>query len=106
MLIRTTQGPYLITACSHTSVATIVDKAMKIVGEDIFHYIGGARLAFRGVDDTKKVAAELKARKVKHVTPGHCSVDHNVGQVFKETFPLGYVGSRLGVKVKLTAPKS
>jgi metal-dependent hydrolase (beta-lactamase superfamily II) len=106
LLIRTTQGPYLITACSHTSVATIVDKAMKLAGEDIFQYIGGARLAFRGVEDTKKVAAQLKARKVKHVSPGHCSVDHNVGQVFEETFPMGYVASRLGRKVMLTAPKS
>ncbi len=106
LLIRTAQGPYLITACSHTSVATIVDKAMKLAGEDIYHYIGGARLKFRGVKDTKKVAADLKARKVKHVSPGHCSIDHNVSQVFKEAFPLGYVASRLGNKVLLTAPKS
>jgi len=106
LLIRTAQGPYLITACSHTSVATIVDKSMKLAEEEIYHYIGGARLKMRGVEDTKKVAADLKASKVKHVSPGHCSVDHNVGQVFKEVFPLDYAASRLGRKAMLSAPGS
>lgn len=104
VLIRTAQGPYLITACSHTSVATIVDKAMKLANAEIFHYTGGARLKFRGVEDAKKVVGDLKARKVKHVSPGHCSVDHNVGQVFEEAFTTDYSASRLGRKVMLTPP--
>lgn len=106
VLIRTAEGPYLITACSHTSVATIVDRAMKLAGDAIYHYTGGARLKFRGVDDAKKVAGDLKARKVAHVSPGHCSVDHNVGQVFREAFAEGYTASKLGRKVMLTPPGS
>lgn len=104
VLIRTAEGPYLITACSHTGVATIVDKAMQLAGAAIHHYTGGARLKFRGTGDAKKVAADLKARKVAHVSPGHCSVDHNVGQVFEEAFAAGYVASKLGRKVTLTPP--
>ena len=104
VLLRTAKGPYLITACSHTSVATIVDKAQEVAGADVFYYTGGARLKFRGAGDAKKVADDLKARRVTHVSPGHCSVDHAVDRVFEREFPTGYVASKLGRKVPLVPP--
>lgn len=106
VLIRTAQGPYLVTACSHTSVKTIVDKASETAGDDVYYYTGGARLKSRGAGDAKAVAEELKARSVTHVAPGHCSVDHAVERVFKEAFPTGYIASRLGARVPLLAPGS
>ena len=104
VLIKTAKGPYLITACSHTSVDTIVAKATETAGADIFYYTGGSRLKFRGAGDAAKVAKDLKARRVAHVAPGHCSVDHEVAEVFKREFPAGYVASKLGEKIPLTPP--
>jgi 7,8-dihydropterin-6-yl-methyl-4-(beta-D-ribofuranosyl)aminobenzene 5'-phosphate synthase len=103
VLIDTRQGPYLITACSHTGVARIVDRAAAITGRSVFYYTGGARLKFRGTADTSEVASALKARKVVHVSPGHCSVDHAVARTIQEQFPTGYVESRLGQKIFLPA---
>ena len=105
VLIKTASGPYLITACSHTGVPTIVDKAMQIAGRDIFFYTGGSRLKFRGKDDARKVASALRQRRVAHVSPGHCSVDHAVGQVFKEELGASYQLSRLGRIFPLQPPK-
>ena len=104
LLIKTAEGPYLITACSHTSVATIVDKAMQIAGRDIFFYTGGARLMMRDAADSKSVAKDLQARRVAHVSPGHCSVDHGVAEIMQSAFPTGYMASKLGAKVALTPP--
>ena len=106
LLIKTAKGPYLITACSHTGVATIVDKAMKVAGADIFFYTGGSRLKFRDAADSKSVAKELKLRRVAHFSPGHCSIDHNVERTVQEEFADGYSASRLGEKVPLEAPGS
>ncbi|MGI9385473.1 MAG: MBL fold metallo-hydrolase [Methyloligellaceae bacterium] len=106
LLIKTAKGPYLITACSHTGVATIVDKAMKVAGADIFFYTGGSRLKFRDGADSRSVAKDLKLRRVAHFSPGHCSIDHNVARAMKDELADGYSASRLGEKVPLEAPGS
>lgn len=104
LLIRTDRGPYLITACSHTGVPTILDRAAQIAGRDVFFYTGGARLDFRPEKDTLETARLLKGRGVTHVSPGHCSAGHRVAETFRRTFDTGYASSRLGEKIALPAP--
>ncbi len=106
MLINTAQGPYVLTACSHTGVAKIIEKAAAVSGREIFHYTGGARLKFRGVRDTEKVAEELNRLRVSQVSPGHCSVDHAVTKTMKQRFDGRVIGSALGQKIPLHAPKN
>lgn len=101
LLLITKQGPYLFTACSHTGLTTIVDKAMAVAGTDIFYYTGGARLSLGSEQNTSEVANALKARRVAHVSPGHCSVSHAVDRVFKQSYPSNYTSSRLGEKMPL-----
>jgi 7,8-dihydropterin-6-yl-methyl-4-(beta-D-ribofuranosyl)aminobenzene 5'-phosphate synthase len=104
VVIRTARGPYLITACSHTGLLAIVDKARQVSGEDVYFYTGGARLKLRPEADTEEVARGLQARRVTHVSPGHCNVDHRVASVWGSRFGEGFVASRIGAKVTLTAP--
>lgn len=105
VLIRTADGPYLITACSHTGVATIVERARQVGGDDIAYYTGGARLKFRGEKDAHYVAGVLKQNRVAQVSPGHCSVDHGVSRVFANEFGSAHVPSRLGAKIPLRRPE-
>jgi 7,8-dihydropterin-6-yl-methyl-4-(beta-D-ribofuranosyl)aminobenzene 5'-phosphate synthase len=105
LMLVTRQGPYLFTGCSHTGVATIVDKAKAVAGSDIFYYTGGSRLIHGSKQDIHNVANALKERKVAHVSPGHCSVSHEVARVFKQTLPTSYTASRLGEKVPLEPVK-
>lgn len=102
LVMRTYQGPYLLTGCSHTGVARIVKKAAGIIGQPIFHYTGGARLKFREIEDTEHVANELTKMNVSQISPGHCSVDHRVNETLKEHFHGQVLMSVQGRKVVLT----
>jgi len=104
LVMRTEDGPYLLTACSHTGVARIVKKATEITGSQIFHYTGGSRLKFRGTEDTKQVANELNELNVSQVSPGHCSVDHVVDKTLNKHFHGRVLMSAQGRKVALTPP--
>lgn len=104
LVIGTDQGPYLITGCSHTGVARIARKATEIIGQPIFHYTGGARLKFRALKDAEHVATELTELNVTQISPGHCSVDHQVDKTLKEHFHGRVLMSVQGRKVTLTPP--
>ena len=104
LVMRTDQGPYLLTGCSHTGVARIVKKATEIIGQSIFHYTGGARLKFRSLKDTEHVANDLTEMNVSQISPGHCSVDHRVDKALKEHFQGQVLMSVQGQKVALTPP--
>ncbi len=106
MLIKTAQGPYVLTACSHTGVAKIMAKAAAVAGREIFHYTGGARLKFRGVRDTEKVADELNRLRVSQVSPGHCSIDHAVTKTMRQRFNGRVISSALGQKIPLHTPEN
>ncbi len=104
LVIRTDQGPYLLTGCSHTGVDRIVTKATEIIGQPIFHYTGGARLKLRALEDTKHVANALTELNVSQISPGHCSIDHRVDNALKEHFHGRVLMSVQGRKVTLTPP--
>ncbi len=104
LVMRTDQGPYLLTGCSHTGVAKIVKKATEIIGQPIFHYTGGARLKLREIEDTEHVAKELTEMNVSQISPGHCSVDHRVDNSLKEHFRGRVLMSVQGRKVTLMLP--
>lgn len=106
MLIKTAQGPYVVTGCSHTGVARIVAKATAVAGREIFHYTGGARLKFRGVRDTENVADELSRLRVSQVSPGHCSIDHAVTTTMRQRFNGRVLSSELGKRIPLHAPEN
>ena len=102
LVMKTEQGPYLLTGCSHTGVARIVKKATEVIGQPIFHYTGGARLKLRALEDTEQVANELTELNVTQISPGHCSVDHRVDKALKEHFQGRVLMSVQGRKVILS----
>lgn len=104
LVMRTKEGPYLLTGCSHTGVSRIVKKASEIIGQPIFHYTGGARLKMRGTDVTKEIANELSELNVAQISPGHCSVDHRVDKALREHFHGRVLMSKQGQKVRLIPP--
>lgn len=105
VLIKTDEGPYLITGCSHTGLPVIIDEATEVAGRELFFYTGGSGLKFRKAGDAKQEAEAVKSRKVAHASPGHCSVDHDALQTYQETFESDYIGSKLGERIPLSPPK-
>ena len=101
LLITTEQGPYLFTACTHTGLFAILDKAERIAGQEIFRYIGGSGLMFG--PDTKAVetADKLMASGVSQVSPAHCNAVGRVEAIFESKFETNYIPSHLGEEVPL-----
>jgi len=103
LAVRTGQGLYVLSSCSHSGVAGIVDRAQQAFGEKVTYFSGGARLIFREPQDTDQVVQALKARGVRQVSPSHCSLSHAVEQRMRATLGESLVASRLGAKVALSA---
>ena len=102
IVLRSLQGPYVLSTCSHSGVGQIVDRASKLSGEDVYYFSGGARLVHRPEGDTRLVAEALDRRRVQVVSPSHCSLSHRVDRKFRETLGERVRSSQLGKKVELT----
>lgn len=101
VVLRSRSGPYVLSTCSHSGVGQIVDRAEKVTGEDVYYFSGGARLVHRPIGDTQIVAAALDQRKVRVISPSHCSLSHRVDKEFRETLGERIRSSQLGKKIEL-----
>lgn len=101
MLITTAQGPYLFTACTHTGLFAILDKAESIAGQEIFRYVGGSGLMFSSDAKAVETADKLRASGVSQVSPAHCNAVGPVEAIFESKFEANYIPSRLGEEVSL-----
>lgn len=104
LALRTADGIFVLSSCSHSGAAAIVDRAQQALGAQVLYFSGGARLIFRDPADTDTVARSLQQRGVRTVSPSHCSLSHRVQKRMGDILgPGGLVASRLGHKVPLPA---
>ena len=101
LLITTAQGPYLFTACTHTGLFAILDKAERIAGQEIFRHVGGSGLMFGPAEEAVETADKLMARGVSQISPAHCNAGGRVRAIFESKFETNYIPSRLGEEVPL-----
>lgn len=105
IVIRGQSGAYVLSTCSHSGVAQIIDRAGDITGDDVFYFSGGARLISRPDSDTLAVAETLDQRKVQVISPGHCSLSHRVDRQFRKALGDRIRASQLGRKIPIELPK-
>ena len=67
------EGVYVITGCSHSGIANIIEQAKKVTGQSrVMGVIGGFHL--RELDDRSRGAiAYLKREDIPHLYPCHCT---------------------------------
>ena len=99
LLIMTQKGPYVFTGGAHTGIATILEAAESVAGENIFFLSGGARMRSATRESIRAAAEEITNLGVIQVSPSHSST--NEQEIFKEIFGTNYIISRLGQKVPL-----
>ena len=104
IVVRSRLGPYVLSTCSHSGVAQIVDRASEVTGEDVYYFSGGARLVSRPLADTRLVSAALDQRKVQVVSPSHCSLSHQVDKEFRKSLGERVQSSQLGRKIEVMLP--
>jgi 7,8-dihydropterin-6-yl-methyl-4-(beta-D-ribofuranosyl)aminobenzene 5'-phosphate synthase len=71
--MQTGKGLFIVTGCGHAGIVNTMEYAKKVTGESIIYGImGGFHL--KEIDNqTKESIKYLKANKVKHVYPSHCT---------------------------------
>jgi len=74
---------------------------MLLSDSEIYYYTGD--LLIHGRKQNIKTTAQIL--NIKHVSPGYCSVSHEVNRVFKNTLTNNLSASRLGEKVSLMVIK-
>ena len=105
IVVRSRSGPHVLSTCSHSGVAQIVDRAREVTGEDVYYFSGGARLVSRPLADTRLVSAALDQRKVQVVSPSHCSLSHRVDKEFRKALGERVQSSQLGRKIEVVLPQ-
>ena len=103
LLIRTGSGPYLFTTNSHTDFITKLEKAKRVLGEDIFFHSGHIARRISPNDQILATVKKMKEMYVKQVSPSHSHPNHD--NIFQQVFGTGYVPAILGKKVPLDLPK-
>ncbi len=105
VVLRSRSGPYVLSTCSHSGVARILDRAAEVTGEDVYYFSGGARLVSRPAGDTRIVAEALQQRRVQVISPSHCSLSHRVDRDIREVLGERVQGSQLGKKIEVALPE-
>ena len=105
VVLRSRSGLYVLSTCSHSGVAQIVDRASEVTGDDIYYFSGGARLVSRPLADTRLVSEALEQRKVQVVSPSHCSLSHRVDKEFRKALGERVRSSQLGRKIEVVLPQ-
>ncbi len=85
LIIRTRDGAIIITGCAHPGIVSIVEKAIKLTGDDILFVVGGFHLLRMGEREFGAIIARLKELHVRFVAPSHCSGDA-ARRLFAEAF--------------------
>lgn len=101
IVLRTAKGPYVISSCSHSGTAQIIERASKILGMKVYYFSGGSRLVHRPASDAHSVAKAIKKQNIQVVSPSHCSLSHRVKRAFRQHLGQRVVGSQLGKKIRL-----
>ena len=91
LVIKTSQGPILIVGCSHPGVDYMAEKAVKIVGEELYLVIGG----FHGPSPEE---IDRLAKLAQYIAPAHCSGDE-AREYTKKKYPEKYVEVRTGSNI-------
>ena len=104
LVLRTVEGAYVLSSCSHSGLFNILDRAEHAAGMKTHYVSGGARLVFRPAQDAQHMAKALKQRDLRFVSPSHCSLSHRTTEIFDRELGARHVPSRLGARVPLPAP--
>lgn len=95
LIVNTDRGYVVITGCSHSNVANIVEKAKEVTGGDIYLIIGGFHMAGFSETALKSVIDRFRNASVEKVAPSHCTGETAL-QLFREEYKGNYIETGVG----------
>jgi len=99
--LETPAGEILITGCSHSTVQTITEEALKYTENNIHLLYGGYHLIPFDREYLNKLGNHLKKdQKVEKLAPAHCT-GHLAFKILKDVYKENYIYAGLGEKIIL-----
>lgn len=99
MALKTEEGLFIVTGCSHSGICNIVEYAMEVCGERrIAGILGGFHL-FETDSRLEKTVEYLAKLGIKSFYPCHC-VSFRAKARMNETLPVEEVGVGLAISLK------
>ena len=95
LVIDTTGGLVVITGCAHPGIVDIVARSRTLVQKEVLLVLGGFHLMAESERGLQKIAAQLRAKNVRHVAPTHCS-GPLCRNVFREIYGEDYLDCGVG----------
>lgn len=96
LVIQTERGIVIILGCAHSGIINVINHAIKMTEVDtIFGIIGGTHLGFSGDVQLQKTIQALKAYRIEHFVPCHCTgiaAAVRLSREFKKIFHFPHVG--------------
>jgi len=107
LVIKTGQGPVVITGCAHPGVVNIAKKAKQMVQSDVYLVVGGFHLSSANAGQIRGIVQELKLDGVRKAAPCHCSGDlarELFKQAYQENFILAGTGKTITIPGAFAGP--
>jgi len=101
LAIRTQRGLVVLTGCAHPGVASMVDTARRLYGEDLLLVMGGFHLEWTMSRKIERIIAAFRECGVRYVAPTHCSGE-KARERFRERFGRGFIEVGVGKTLRLT----
>ena len=79
------KGLFVITGCGHAGIVNTLEHAKKVTGKNMIHGVMGGFHLKKANRQTKETIDYLKANRVVHVYPSHCT-DKPALELFHEAF--------------------
>jgi len=100
LIIRTKNGPIVITGCAHPGIISIVEKAGELTGEKVLLVLGGFHLGAESRESLKEIVSNFRKLNVEYVAPCHCT-GSNAAQFFRREYGDNFIRAGAGKVIKI-----
>lgn len=95
LIVEVTEGPLVLSGCSHSGINKIIKTARKYIKKDIWALFGGLHLLNTPDKKVVKIAKELKEMNLRKIAPCHCTGDKALA-LLKENFENDFLFNGVG----------
>jgi len=95
LIVNTSQGLIVITACAHPEIINVLKKAKEIVNRKVHLVFGGFHLQGKSDKEARAIVSDFKKLGVLKVGPTHCT-GHKAIKLFKKEYGDNFVQMGVG----------
>ena len=99
LLIDAKKGLIVITGCAHPGIINLIEKAKKIIGQEVLLVLGGFHLETESKERLKDIVSNFRKLNVEYVAPCHCT-GTNAARLFRAEYGGNFIRAGAGKVIK------